>query len=485
MAKLKRMSNIVNWDILDTMFEHEVKGLNIKLNGFERCFCRCGETFTSWNNMCSHCDNYSFETLKNENLNCFNVEKINFDEEDSLLEMYTYGLETDSNGEHFFINKRNLMFKEDSSGNVKFEIKEENVIKIYENAIMINKMLLNEASKVPEFARFRALNLVEILESKQKYDILEFFEKNCQHLIEAHEEYFKFIRDDVTKDIYTRVETLNYNVLYKTIISCCFQYSYKNLLTDIELYKYPNILRGLIDDFISFMFENRYVFNYCQNIIIKEPSNLEELYGFKFDYNIAEFFAKENNSLGFTLFEPNWYMLKDKNYRTDDFTIRNYNAILEQIETHPKYSSWTETKKLAKLVNHYVCNGMIMFYEAHNLLMNVLISANDSDSEYLSIYLKENVAINNKDIFNNFTKQIDIMRGNKIPLIQDNFKIKNFNFLLNQISLASTYRLPQEKVDMFLEMFEVNPLEALTLISNRRKMTKKELDKFLETMLKY
>ena len=76
------------------------------------------------------------------------------------------------------------------------------------------------------------------------------------------------------------------------------------------------------------------------------------------------------------------------------------------------------------------------------------------------------------------------MLDKKIPIKEENFKTKTYNFLVNQACLAEIYKMPQGKVDLFLDMFEVNPLEALGLLSNRRKLTKKEQDKFLETMLK-
>ena len=104
--------------------------------------------------------------------------------------------------------------------------------------------------------------------------------------------------------------------------------------------------------------------------------------------------------------------------------------------------------------------------------------------EFFPIFLKENVSSYKKDLIPLFIEKIKTMIDYKISIKEENFKVKTFNFLVNQACLGEKYRMPQGKVDLFLDMFEVNPLEAMKLLANRRKLTKKEQEEFLNTMLK-
>ena len=72
------------------------------------------------------------------------------------------------------------------------------------------------------------------------------------------------------------------------------------------------------------------------------------------------------------------------------------------------------------------------------------------------------------------------MLDNDIPLKENNFKLKTYNYYLNTFKLAEVYKIPEGKVNLFLDMFEKNPLEATSLIKNRRKLTDKEIEQFLK-----
>ena len=70
----------------------------------------------------------------------------------------------------------------------------------------------------------------------------------------------------------------------------------------------------------------------------------------------------------------------------------------------------------------------------------------------------------------------------KIPITKENLKLKNMNYFLNKERLSSTYRIPEDKAECFVDLFEKDPLKAIELLENRRKMTKKQLDSFINEM---
>ena len=76
------------------------------------------------------------------------------------------------------------------------------------------------------------------------------------------------------------------------------------------------------------------------------------------------------------------------------------------------------------------------------------------------------------------------MKDLGIPVKADNFKIKNYNWITTNKLMASEYKLPEQKVELFLDMFETNPLESLELISNRKKLTEKQIFALIDKMAK-
>ena len=100
--------------------------------------------------------------------------------------------------------------------------------------------------------------------------------------------------------------------------------------------------------------------------------------------------------------------------------------------------------------------------------------------DFLDIYLKENLIVKKELIIEEFIEQIYNMITYNIPIKEENFKLKNYNFYLNLANMSDIYKLPKERVNLFLDMFEQNPLEAIAFIKNRRKVSQKEIENFLE-----
>lgn len=481
MARLKRASSILNWEVLDDFYGYELKGLNLKPNSFERGFCRCGESSTSYLDKCS-CGNFSFRKIINESENCYGNKVESFYDKEVFDTRYSYKVDSDKDGQYFQIIRREISFKEESAGELKMSIKESNVIKFYENKMILDEFTYNESRvDYSEVTRGPLNSLIKAINKKsetdydefneQGEDILEYFTNNCQFLVDAYSDFIKYVPDECNISRYTwKISVKNTNLLYKTVMAAFTKFCFSELLSDPLIYRYPNILRYFIEDFTNFHLGD-FNDNYFYRNSMEEWTSLENLFkqanGY---YEIIEFVAKEEKTLA-TLFSTRWYNHLDIYCREDC----NLKLFLERVED--------DEVGLGDIVFHYVRNGMIPYYEGNRILSHTK-RFNDDKIELFKIYLKENISNVKKDLVASFELQLETMDKYHIEKTAENFKVKTYNFLINQACLAETYRLPQDKVDMFLDMFEVNPLEAMTLISNRRKMTKKELDAFLEVMFK-
>lgn len=481
MAKLKRASSILNWDVLDDFYGYELKGLNLKPNTFERGFCRCGETNAAYSDKCS-CGNFSFKKIVNEDETCYGNKVETFRDKEIFDTRYSYKIDSDKDGQYFELIKRDIFFKEEASGSLKMNIKETNILKFYENKIILNDITYSESNiDYNDVIRGPLHNLIRAINKKNEYeydefneqgeDILEYFTNNCQFLVDAYSDFLKYVPDKCKASKYTwRISIWNTNILYKTVMAAFTKFCFSELLSDPLIYRYPNILRYFVEDFTNLQLGD-FTYNYFYRDEMKSWTSLENLFkqaeGY---YEIVEFVAKEEKTLS-TLFNTRWHAYLEI-YSREDCNLKSFLKKVDDDEIG-----------LSDMVFHYVRNGMILYYEGNKILSQAK-SLRDYEIELFKIYLKENISNVKKDLVTNFKNQLELMDKYHIPKTEDNFKVKTFNFLINQACLAETYRLPQDKVDMFLDMFEINPLEAMTLISNRRKMTKKELDAFLEIMLK-
>ena len=164
-----------------------------------------------------------------------------------------------------------------------------------------------------------------------------------------------------------------------------------------------------------------------------------------------------------------------------------------------------------KMVENFVLNGMIDLINCFTIIdtINDLINLTSEsfktasfyyefcrdEKEYkkaledidveklLEFYIKENISLKNQErIVLEFLKDVKTLKDLGIKVCEENLKVKNMNYYLNKFRLGETYKLPEDKIEYFIDWFETNPLKAVQLIENRRKVTKKQLDDFLNSM---
>lgn len=486
MAKFQRLKEITEdgWKALDEFYEYEVRGINLYLNNFVRSFCRCGNASATIKDKCSDCENFTFITYKREKEN----ESMYYHNNEILERRYNAYYDEMTNT--ICYSRYYLYVFENSSKNVEFKI---------------------EKKKIIEFNSKRLIYLTkdykqDIVEICSDPILIDFFENHFEYKGEFDDILSllpKVIKGKRYRRYYDMVDVdIEVSSLLKMIFAIDLKSYLKDVLKDTETFKYPYILKGFMRDYICYKTEICYVsFSYKE-----DPKYLKDLFSSKLNkkyYHLLDMSCKNEGSLTNALGGSSW--------------VGNNYSLLSFIDMceNEKYD-------IESTIMHYVSNGMISYKEGYNIIKkygyilgeeklclfeksfiyykpdNIRYwEARDYEKhisytefltiehlDFFEIYLKENISNIKNDIVESFISQIKTMIDYKIPIKEENFKLKTYNFLVNQVLLADVYKMPQGKVDMFLDMFEVNPLEAMTLLANRRKMTKKEMDAFLEIMFR-
>jgi hypothetical protein len=128
----------------------------------------------------------------------------------------------------------------------------------------------------------------------------------------------------------------------------------------------------------------------------------------------------------------------------------------------------------------------IDFFGWGHVLKNGNTFDNFWEKAYLSlfpIYVRENIyGKPTRDLVISFCTDLYLMTENAIPIDEDSIKLKNYNYNLNERNLSSHLGIAPEKIEVFLDTFDRNPLASISLLKDRRKLTKKQMDEYMEML---
>lgn len=494
MATLKNYNEFSDWDILDSFYKYKVKGFNIKIDKtFERSFCRCGNVEGSFMDKCPKCGNISFINFNNDKINILGNPTVYFEN----METITSRLDFESS--KIPGNNESSIYRSDL------------------DLVLPNKRNIQIKVHKDTFARYKDKTLVEFdlskihkIYGKTYIDEIKNFsngEESFQSFIDYIKDYESSYKDNmdlVLKNIETSkfINDFNETPVIENDVLLAVLLAQKDFFGggfNSMFKKYEFIRNSLFFDLFfmkllklrlfsvyhySFDIQNKldYFYRTTINKIIKLDKRIDE--NTKKILTLLNISCKKNKSL-YVAFEYPFNSLFNRNYFSNEekHNIFDYFNLLESFSsTCPEYLN------ISTLTSHYVENGMMEWQESYNILEHLIDDVEKFDIppeiEFFEYFIKENVTNLNENFYNSFIDRIDEMKSLKIPIKPENFKIKSYNFYKNQKSLADIYRLPKDKVSMFIDMFEVNPLKSMNFIANRRKLTKKEIDKFIDDITK-
>ena len=445
MARLIKMKEIKGWEVLDEFYGKTIRGYYSELYGYTRSFCRCGDTDNQRRDKCEVCNNFDFSNVSE-----------NFYRNHSY---YDRVIDTK------YVHKNELTISGDY------------VLKVYEKKLCHDtdsaRKYLEFKIETEEIAAFYKDKVENTTNRTYFYDYLN---KNINDYKywDRYEKYLKIFNDNEERN------TRNlYNILD-------FQKNPK-FMDDTKIFQFPNLAKLLI--------VNKH--NEVENVSLTENAkkilNIDEEFLSMIDY------ALKNNTI-YTYYLTSGKM-KDffnnlkKNYTGFEKLIKHYmiNQVLspsDALSTYEKIVGLYEGQSEKDLISvfgygweFYKPTGRYLSTDEKKRI-NLWEFFDKKYVKYFEIYFKENIhRIENKSLLvNEFISTIKNMIDLKIPIKEENFKLKTYNFFLNKHKFSEHYKLPNDKVDLFLDLFDINPMEALELVKNRRKLSKKELDDFVDYM---
>lgn len=444
---IQKFKKVENWENLETFLDKKVHGFSIYWSKqLARTYCKCGKAYVGQIEKCE-CGNQITESFYfySGNLQKFYSKyKIDvYGEENSELNIYL---------KHLKFNSL------DSNKTLSIDIENNLICSIGKD--YFKKTSFRSYYNRDEFDNF----LHEEIIKHPYYDSFKFW-------------YEKLIY----KNPYTKNVNNSFNAIERIFN---LEMDFPKIMKDDKIYQYP----------------------YFTAYIISRDSSYED----SFDDFVNLRFGKD----AFEYLECLNYFLMYNDYGRNDinsfFRFKQY--IFENKINCKKF------RDSLNLINHYVLNHQLLINEAVELL-DLVKSIYDKPErpnkfpyyykyfdhyyrkktdplfkdffkveylEFFDTYLKENISIceEKENLIWDFIERIVDMIEAGIPIKRDNFKIKNYNWLYTSEKMAETYKLPEGKVSLFLDWFETNPLEALELVSNRRKLTNKQLDDLIDKLSK-
>lgn len=460
---LKKFTQIKGWDNLDNFFEKKVQGVHMVCENFDRVFCRCGETHASEGGIvhkCPKCGNTDFIEYGNTEYNYNIPAKIKY-EADETYAPFTYT-----------INKIKLSGEVvDDRVSVSFNIDTIPKYKFTKDSIEDVEPAPTTTPRYYYYTRDDDRGVPSELIEKWAY-----YKDNAELATEFYGS--------------TSIDSLMNAMKIRKIFGAA--------LEDDLFVQYPSLGKAVL---------RRYISNDTLFTAAVPGKNLEHYFNQigldKEFYSVYDYSERQNTNGYSGIFKTSyrrgygstsneeWKDLQDKKKENSKGyqILRPYimNGILDISQgcelcenINDMYSSEPELKFLDWNSPYKPNRG---WGASSTPKKNFKASFPDEVLDLISVYIKENISVKkDANLCKSFVEDIDTLRDMKIAVMAENLKVKTMNYYLNRERLASTYKLPADKMEVFIDWFEKNPLKAIGLIENRRKLTKKQLDAFLTLM---
>lgn len=439
-----KYKKFADWDKLDSFYGHKIAAFSVIFdNIMSRTFCSCGKTFSGCLNFCDCGNPVQMQFVSYDMDDNFKI----IEEVDKTTGEISFYLED------FFFDKKNP-----------------------KELMLDNSKTLLLKNKGKEYQVYELDNVNYLYEDEVK----KYFLKRIPEL-----EFYEDI-----KFWYDKSVSLGYKIgASLQNIKNFDETNYPILYNDSKIYQYPYLFTCILNELLDGRFEDNSLVNFFEKNMWLDIKYMDI-----FNYNV---YKSCNNSSGYLF-----------------CMIKNSITFLEEKIKEPGLFKGKES--LLELIYHYVFNHMLTLTEGLSIINNIDSILKNPKSpkcfswdwkyfdtwghkasdplfkdffkveyiDFFEIYLKENISLidNKVDIIMNFIETIRNMTENKIPFKEENFKIKNYNWNFTCQTMAEFYKLPADKVSLFLDMFEKSPIDALELVENRRKLTPKQLNAIIDKL---
>ncbi len=420
---LKKYVVANNLNLMDKYYKND--GFKIKIRNFERTYCKCGEVYGSKITKCN-CGNHNFVDLGEfrsyRSFNQSGFKRFEISPSPDPFEVYRVYLNV------ALISDKEISLVEDSELYLKLskESAEIKTVHGYYGSYDIWDGI--KSIKKDYLYYYLYKNVFESLpENKQSV-------KNFVYLVNGINKYPKLF----TKDTVKRFPTF------------CLK-----LISDNSYFKVMESHKTFEEIMDYYGIDKRF-YNYVDEI-----------------FSMPRYYYRSSNK-GNKLFS-NFYKLSDE-YKDIIFTAFEQNTISSSnIETM--------SERILNIESLSPANEVEMVYKVAGSYKKETALVNKNDFILLPNFLKENLLIYGENTIDSYIERIKFLKDNKYEINEENMKTKKFRTILNYNELAEKHNYPEEKVDCFLDLIDVNPLKALAYIRDRRKLTKAQAEALLKEML--
>lgn len=446
---LKKYKSFIGFKDLEDFYKEPINGIYLEIENFQRSFCnKCGSVTSTLNDVCS-CGASKFKRL-----NICNTWRESIVDAEIIS---NYNVATDS----LDISANVLIFKPNRDD---LEVHKEfkNIISFKKNDyIVIDRDYLEIVSK--DVSLLKNYKYVEdLLELSAIFNyhgvaLKELSIKKAMEIIDFIKEAPNFLLDP---------DTMRFKHLSNAFIRTFKGYPKKGFReTMVSL----NVFEEHFDILNTYCKNNSYHSEYD---LFKGYSSIA--WSHSKGKTISEFLQEQTfkyKKVPGHMWQTFYHYLESGAIDLNEFTklFNCYNILFEYDKTHFLTSY------------HYH-----PFLDWHSPLRDVKDFCDFWKKDYIKlfpIYFKENLYGKSViDLVANFVDDLYLMDKYSIPINEDSLKLKNFNYNLNERTLSSHLGLAPEKVEVFLDTFDRNPLASISLLKDRRKLTKKQMDEYMKLL---
>ena len=453
---LKMFREVLGWDAMETFFGETINGIYVHVENFDRSFCRCGAVTATLNDSCK-CGLKQFKRFRDMDWY--------FGRDGGIVETKIFA-KYDATKDEYIISSEILQCDVVTNREfLNFSIVTKPIVTLKKNDYITHEP--NLVGRIPNDILQAWVHLDEII----KYG--EFSSRRYS--------------GQMTRENVSMGELLKIIDVVKTL---------PKLLNDPDAMRYKNITKLFLYE-INLNPANNKSFNE-----LMKDYDVDEKYYAILDkyikqcggYNRGSHIVFKGTSSGYYYSTPK--VTYSKALRDLEYQYATKKGHMFNTFYHSLMSGAIDLEEFLAVLNHYNVlfdfkKGTLKevnFFSWHNPLRDIAKFEAFWEKDYLSlfpIYYKENLYGKNvRNLVESFCEDLSLMKSYSIPLNEDSIKLKSFNYNLNERKMSDDLGIPSDKIEVFLDTFDRNPLAATSLLKDRRKLTKKQLDEYMALLEK-